>query len=89
MLRRMVLVVTVVAVMAAMMLVMAMPAFAVAQSPQANCVGELASHAEPGTKGQEVVSPGAIKSKGALGELVKSLAREAPPRGDERPCSLF
>ena len=81
MLRRMVLVVTVVAVMAAMMLVMAMPAFAVAQSPQANCVGELASHAEPGTKGQ-VVSEGTKRDKGAVGELVKRLAR------GEVPCSL-
>jgi hypothetical protein len=86
MLRRMVLVVTVVAVMAAMMLVMAMPAFAEARSPVANCVGELASHAEPGTKGQ-VVSEGAKSDKGAVGELVKSLAREAEPRGEE-PCSL-
>jgi hypothetical protein len=85
--RRIVSVLTVMAIMAAMLAVMAAPAFAKAQSPQANCVGVLASHSEPGTKGQEVVSPGAIKSKGALGELVKSLAREAEPRG-ERPCSL-
>jgi hypothetical protein len=83
MLRRMVLVV---AVMAAMMLVMAMPAFAAAKSPPANCVGELASHALPTTKGQ-VVSEGAISSKG-VGELVKSLTRDAPPRGDDRRCSL-
>jgi hypothetical protein len=84
----MVMVVTVVAVMAAMMLVMAMPAFAEAKSPVANCVGVLASHAEPGTKGQ-VVSEGTKRDKGAVGELVKSLAREASPRGDERPCSLL
>ena len=87
--RRIISVLTVMAIMAAMLAVMAAPAFAESQSPVANCVGVLASHAEPGTKGQ-VVSEGATKSdkKGAVGELVKSLAREAPPRGDERPCSL-
>ena len=85
--RRIVSVLTVMAIMAAMLAVMAAPAFAEAQSPVANCVGELASHAEPGTKGQ-VVSEGAKRDKVAVGELVKSLAREAPPRGDERPCSL-
>jgi len=69
-----------VALMAAVMLVMAMPAFAEAKSPEVNCVGELASHAEPGTKGQ-VGSQGAIGSKG-VGELLKSLAR------GEVPCSL-
>ena len=87
MMRRIISVLTVMATMAALLAVMAAPAFAEAQSPVANCVGVLASHSEPGTKGQEVVSPGAIKSKGALGELVKSLAREAEPRG-EHPCSL-
>jgi hypothetical protein len=86
--RRIVSVLTVMAIMAAMLAVMAAPAFAEAKSPVANCVGVLASHAEPGTKGQ-VVSEGAKSDKkGAVGELVKSLAREAPPRGDERPCSL-
>jgi len=84
--RRIVLLVTVVLVMAAMLAVTAAPAFAQAQSPQANCVGVLASHSEPGrTKGQ-AVSHTATTTKG-VGEEAKSLAREAEPRGKEA-CSL-
>ena len=84
--RRFVSVLTVMAIMAAMLAVMAAPAFAQAQSPQANCVGVLASHSEPGrTKGQ-AVSHTATTTKG-VGEEAKSLAREAEPRGDQR-CSL-
>jgi hypothetical protein len=51
--RRIISLVVVALVMAAMMLVMAMPAFAAA-SLRANCVGEAFSNAEPGTKGQRV-----------------------------------
>ena len=58
-------------VMAAMIVAMAIPAFAAA-SPRASCVGEAFSNAEPGTKGQ-VVSQAAIG--GGIGEEISTGAK--------------
>ena len=79
--RRILMVLTVTALMAAMMMATAMPAFALS-SPKANCLGELASHLEPGTKGQ-FVSHEATTTKG-VGEEAKyatKLPREADCSG--------
>jgi hypothetical protein len=75
--RRILLLVTVALVMAAMMLGMAMPAFGAA-SPNANCIGEAASHQDPGTKGQVVSQEATRPGDEGVGEEVSS-ATKVPP----------
>jgi hypothetical protein len=78
---RIIMVVTVWLVMAAMMLAMAMPAFAEA-SPQGNCVGRSFSSAEPGTKGQIISAAATVI--GGVGSII-TIATKAPP---EVPCEF-
>ena len=77
--RRILSVLSVAALMAAMLVAMAMPAFGAA-SPEANCIGEAASHQEPGTKGQVVSHEATRPGDEGVGEEVSS-ATKAPREG--------